>query len=106
MRAGIVAVVGLVVLVSGCTSSPDPCGELALTTSVVEVRGTDVVVDGGSLVLHASGADIYLRDGPICGPATLGDVRVGDALGHDATEIAESYPMQAWPTTILVSRSG
>ncbi len=97
----------LVVLLAGCSSPPavEPCEAIAPSTLVTEVRPPDIVVDGGELVLHASRAEVWLHDGSGCHPLDLSAVRVGDRLGHDATEIATSYPAQAWPDTVVIDRT-
>ncbi len=93
-------------LLAGCTS-PDPaasaCQNLPADTFVDEVRGTDILIDDGSLVLHTSKATIFLRDGA-CSPIGVEAVRPGDRIGHNAEQIATSYPAQAWPTIIIVER--
>jgi len=93
---------------AGC-SAPDPaakaCGGLAAELVVDEVHGTDLLVDGRSLVLHAAEATVLLRAGGVCTPIDAGEVRPGDRVGHDATEIATSYPAQAWPEHLVVERA-
>ena len=91
----------LLTALSGCSGTGTVCDGIAITTSIVSVDGTDITVDGGDLILHAAGAGIYQRDDG-CRRITAADLAPGQRLGHDATEIAESYPMQAWPDTVVV----
>ena len=93
------------VLLSGCAGGPDSFCETAQATLVVDqVTGTDLLVDGRSLVLHAAGSEVFLRTAEGCSRITAADVRAGDRFAHDAKEIAASYPGQAWPETVVVVR--
>ncbi len=94
---------------AGCSSDPAadgslPCGSLPTTTTVTEVRAPDIVVQDGDLVLHAAEASVRVHDADGCRPIAVADIRAGDWLGHDATQIAESYPAQAWPDNIVIDR--
>ena len=91
---------------AGCTGEQGTggCPDLPLTTQVERVQGTDIVVDGGELVLHAASSRVFLRSGDSCTQVEPGALRAGDRLGHDAQAIAHSYPAQAWPETILAQR--
>lgn len=95
-------------LLAGCASlegGPESFCETAEATLVVdEVHGADLLVDGRSLVLHTSGSNLFLRTPEGCSSITAADVRVGDQVAHDATEIAASYPGQAWPDNVVVVR--
>ncbi len=96
----------LLLLLAGCIT-PDArdqtCPTLPADGVVDDVRGTDIVIDDGSLILHTSKATIFLRDGD-CTPIDVEEVRPGDRVGHNAEQIATSYPAQAWPTTIVIER--
>ncbi|HUR61374.1 MAG TPA: hypothetical protein VM286_03300 [Candidatus Thermoplasmatota archaeon] len=92
-----------VISLSGCTSK-SICDGVALTHEVGKVTGTDMLVDDGALLLHAAASRVYVLDAEGCRAAQVSDIQVGDTVGHDATEIAASYPGQAWPRTIVIAR--
>ncbi|HET6399724.1 MAG TPA: hypothetical protein VFH47_09250 [Candidatus Thermoplasmatota archaeon] len=103
MHAALATVVVAATL-AGCASGPEglPCDSVPATTTVVRVSGSDIVVDGGDLVLHASRSTVWLAGEDACTRIAVADVRPGQPLGHDAREIATSYPAQAWPENIVV----
>lgn len=103
MRAALLC---LLLLLAGCTQpDPPPCDAIDATQVVDEVRGTDIVVDNGSLILHTSQADILLREAGTCTPMAVADVQPGDRVGHDAQRIAISDPAQAHPDTVVVEHA-
>ncbi len=98
----------LLLLLAGCadpaaTEDPFSCTDIPTDLIVDEVRDTSLLVDDGSMVLHASKATIMLRTDAGCQEIMLSDVSPGDHVGHNANEIAMSYPAQAWPTLIVVA---
>jgi hypothetical protein len=93
----------LAIAFSGCAST-SACEDVALTHKVDKVTDTDLLIDNGSLVLHAAASRVYIHDLSGCRSATAQDIQVGDTVGHDATEIATSYPGQAWPKTVVIAR--
>jgi hypothetical protein len=93
----------LAAALGGCTSTA-ACDGVALTHGVERVTGTDLLIDDGSLVVHAAASRVYVLDTKGCRGANVSDIKVGDTIGHDATEIATSYPGQAWPKTVVIAR--
>ena len=93
----------LAVAAGGC-AAPSPCERVPATLTLERVTGTDLLVGNGSLVLHAATSAIHVRDGSGCHEASVADLRVGDRIGHDADQVGESYPAQAWPTTVVAHR--
>ncbi len=65
-----------------------------------EIRGDSLLVDNGSLVIHARNAEIFAW--PACTPIGLADIEPGQRAAHNAEHIALSYPAQASPTVITV----
>jgi hypothetical protein len=90
-------------LLAGC-ATPSACDRVPATLTVEGITGSDLLVADGSLVLHAAASSIHIADASGCRAAAVSDLRVGDRVGHDATEIAESYPAQAWPKTVVAHR--
>ncbi len=96
-------------VLSGCSTAPTDLSANLCDTGggkdiVSAVSGTDIAIENGSLILHAAKSVISLRDAQGCRDVSVSAVRVGDRLLHNAREIAESYPAQAWPTQILIER--
>ncbi len=101
----------LLLSLAGCADpdARDPtasaCAKLPAEFIVDEVHETSLLVDGGSLWLHTTKATILLRVDGACTMIAVDDVAPGDRVGHNAGEIATSYPAQAWPTTIVIERA-
>jgi hypothetical protein len=90
----------VLVALAGCAEDVARCS-IEADLVVDEVRDGSILVDGRSLILYTDQATILRADG--CTPMQASDIKVGDRVGHDAQQIAESYPAQAWPKTIVVA---
>ncbi len=90
---------------AGCgTPSASFCGTAQAHDVVDSVHGTDVAIEDGTLILHTAASKLELRDANGCHALAVEDIVPGDRVAHDADEIAESYPAQAWPDHVVVVR--
>ena len=83
------------------TSCPQPSGH----GTVYDVSGSDLKVrlpDSSEAVLHTGGATIYRKDPDGCVAITPGEVTTGSNVAFDVDAWAESYPLQGWPTVVVV----
>src|SRR5437868_4966119 len=88
-------------VLSGCSGhapSSTSCDAATHPAVISEVRGSDFVVENGRLILHTAGASQYSLLQGKCLWADRNPPAPGMRLLHDADQIAESYPAQAWPT--------
>jgi hypothetical protein len=97
--------VGCVDPAQTCDAQCAVCQDVPADLVIDEINDQSLLVAGRSLYLHAGDATILLRDGKECQPIELAAVRMGDLAGHNAEAIAESYPAQAWPSTIVIERA-
>lgn len=91
---------------AGC-AKPDPCHEPPGGRAVVQaLSGRDanvLLASGEPAVLHLP-AEVWVDEAGECSRSGPQSVRVGDRLGFDVDAWAESYPMQGWPTDVVVLR--
>lgn len=97
----------LTALLAGCAepepAETSPCDITPYTTVTAVHSDRSIAVENGSLILRARDG-VWLADRNGCHGIAVQDVLVGDRVGHDAEEIATSYPAQAWPDNIVIHR--
>lgn len=100
------AVLFVVLPLSGCAGAADDCDPLRGHAVVQAISGRDAHVlldDGEPAVLHLPAA-VFVSEGDSCVMTGPAGVRVGDRITFEVDAWAESYPMQGWPEAAVVLR--
>lgn len=92
------------IAMAGCGSATDcPATNVRV---IAESGGTqDIPVhleDGTKAVLHLADAELLRTSGGRCVPVTSSSIYAGMVLDIQVDAWAESYPMQGWPTVVIL----